>query len=391
MSSTKESYYPASDSSSLALRHPTPEERIEISTNTSQAWKDSLTLSMYLEESLFMATVPLSQNDGMTVWILVDKDLPPNHRPVLCSCESFRKRSLTSDAEGIVKENIVHGIASVFSPLQYRRRGYTGRMMRELSKTLSTWQTDVSPCIGSVLYSDIGKEFYTKLGWNPNITNNHVVLPPLCNTVRSTSVQDISTEYLHHLCERDEDLVRKNMATPTNDPRTRMTIIPDADHMLWHISKEEFACKYLFHKTPTVKGAIAGSPGNRVWIVWTHRYYSHPDVEVKELENVLYILRLVIENEQSTAESVLPHQEQDAALCAVLEAAQVEAAEWKLDVVKLWDPSPSVHNVIELNIAGCTFVEREEDSIASGLWFDEKGGAVEIAPIWLNNEHYAWC
>lgn len=35
-------------------------------------------------------------------------------------------------------------------------------------------------------------------------------------------------------------------------------------------------------------------------------------------------------------------------------------------------------------------VEREEDSIASGLWYDESG-EVGTAPLWINNERYAWC
>jgi hypothetical protein len=36
-------------------------------------------------------------------------------------------------------------------------------------------------------------------------------------------------------------------------------------------------------------------------------------------------------------------------------------------------------------------VEREEEGIASGLWYDEKGRITDNGPLWLNNEYYAWC
>jgi len=77
-------------------------------------------------------------------------------------------------------------------------------------------------------------------------------------------------------------------------------------------------------------------------------------------------------------------------LKAVLEAAQAEAAEWRLNQVKLWDPTPVVQRMIAQSGIDHIVVEREEDSIASGLWYDGNGkeGA---APHWVNREHYAWC
>ena len=153
---------PDSKSPDLILRHPTEEECVGIWNNTSAAWIDSLTPPVYLNESLYLTTVPLARNGGMTTWVLVYKDSAP-----LCSCETFWKHSLTSDAQGNVSDNIVHGIASVFCSLPYRRRGYAGRMMQELIKRLYTWQTSKFPCVGTTLYYDIGKEYYAKLGWTP--------------------------------------------------------------------------------------------------------------------------------------------------------------------------------------------------------------------------------
>ena len=45
--------------------------------------------------------------------------------------------------------------------------------------------------------------------------------------------------------------------------KSRIMIVPDIDHMLRYISKEEFACQKLFGGIPRAKGAIAGEAGRR--------------------------------------------------------------------------------------------------------------------------------
>jgi len=384
-----ETSLPDSNAAELHLSHPTEDERVRIWTNTSFSWRDTLTLPVYLKESLYLTTVPLAKNGGLTLWILVDKSLPPDQRPILCSCESFFKSSLVSDSGGNTTDVAVHGIASVFCAPEYRGRGYAARMMTELAKELYDWQSDRGKCVGTVLYSDIGKKYYAKLGWQPNTTNSHLVFQPT-EVLDQGLCQPILQEDLERLCERDEIMIRKVMATPVEDIRTRFTIIPDLDHMLWHIAKETFACQFLFSKVPVAKGAIAGLPGSQIWAIWIHRYYDHPDIGSPN--NVLYILRLVVEDPTLGSEEnkgTDKYNDQVNYLKAILQAAQAEAKEWKLDEVKLWNPTPSVQGLIDETGIEHVVVEREEESIASGYWYDENGNP-DLAPEWLNNEHYAW-
>jgi hypothetical protein len=35
-------------------------------------------------------------------------------------------------------------------------------------------------------------------------------------------------------------------------------------------------------------------------------------------------------------------------------------------------------------------IERESQSIASLLWYDQEGEVSKEQPLWVNNEHYAW-
>ncbi|XDG06320.1 hypothetical protein ABKA04_005935 [Annulohypoxylon sp. FPYF3050] len=268
--------------------------------------------------------------------------------------------------------------------------------MRELAKQLRNWQSGHKRVAGSVLYSDIGKGYYAKLGWTPNLTNTDFQFTPL-KISKSGLIQDIMESDLPELCERDEAMIRKAVAIPVSRVENRFTILPDLDHMLWHIRKEDFATVHLFGKMAQVKGAIAGPPGKRVWAIWTRRYYGRHDAEGSD--NVLYILRLVVEGDmsanmplvlRSTATELALPNEQLVYLEAVLQAARDEAAEWHLDTVKLWQPSPSVENAIMEGKLDYIKAEREEESIASYMWYDEHGNPGPL-PTWINNQHYAWC
>lgn len=399
---------PHAQSEDLHISHPTPGECQAIWNLNSIAWKDALSLPQYLEESAYLTTAPLAEAGGMTLWVLSDRNLLPDQRPILSSCETFRKRVLISDAKGIVSEKIVHGVASVFCNPQYRRRGYATRMMRELVKILPSWQVKSNQCVGSVLYSDIGPEFYANFGWHPFPNNNHIEIDASISPNAPRATQLVSRD-LDQLCKEDEGMIRNSLSSTSSDSKLRMMIVPDHDHMLWHHKKEEFVCDKLLGKLPQVKGAIVGSPGSRIWAIWTHRYYRDPK---SYSGNTLYILRLVVENQAvvsalSTKGSNLlaaissegsmmllrdsEHQDLQAEqMKAILQTAQTEAAEWNLSRVELWDPTPLVQYLIGRTGIPHRKVTREHEGIASLLWFGEGSGKEDMLN-WIGNEKFAWC
>ena len=156
--------------------------------------------------------------------------------------------------------------------------------------------------------------------------------------------------------------------------------------------------KKLFGKHPKIKGAIAGQPGNQIWVIWTHRYYGDPDSDPSS--NTLYILRLIIENQLalgtfSLDKGGLPNDAGQSELQvhnlrAVLQNAQSEAAEWRLPSVKIWNPIPPVLRLIERTQIGHWKEEREHEGITSLLWYGD-GSDGENAPDFIGNEMYAWC
>lgn len=182
-------------------------------------------------------------------------------------------------------------------------------------------------------------------------------------------------------------MVRKAMSSAA-DVQRRLTIVPDLDNMMFHITKERFATKYLFGKTPSANGAIAGSPGQQVWAIWYHRYYGHPDSPFHD--NDLYILRLVVEGDdgglRNSSAKAGSYGDQMDSLKAVIQAALIEADVWRLDHVKLWDPTALVREMVAESGMEHELVERETN-VASGLWYGKAGGITE-APMWLTSGYY---
>jgi GNAT superfamily N-acetyltransferase len=370
---------PAADSPSLVLTHPDVSEQHALWASTASEWKGGLTTTQYIEESAYLASLDARHNyPGLwqTDWILVDKNLPVGERKILSSCETFHKRVFMR-REDEVEEERIYGVASVFTAPEYRRNGYAKRMLRELREKYRRH------CAGTVLFSDIGKKFYSELGWNPVAGNSHLEFPALKGREEGTPLFE---EEVKELCLQDEGMLRKAMATVTSG-KLRMVIVPDFKHMMWHHVREDFICRALIGRAPKVMGAMAGKPGSRVWVIWTHKFDGKPGDD--KAGNTLYILRLVIEKlgpEGNVAAG--DREEVKENLRIVIQSAQNEAVEWKLQGVKMWGPSPLVRELVQEMSIEFLDVEREDDGIAS-LMLNEDDGKDSLE--WLANERYAWC
>ena len=151
-----------------------PDLHLMISTNDELAaiyklsfaeWGDTLTLPQFIEGSDYLTEVPLAKDGGMVSWILTIKNMLPNRRPTLCSCETFRKRAFVAAKEGELSEQVVYGVASISVNLSIRRRGFTKRLTHELAQELPRWRVEAMRPVASIFYSDIGTDYYTDLGW----------------------------------------------------------------------------------------------------------------------------------------------------------------------------------------------------------------------------------
>ncbi|PMD35768.1 hypothetical protein L207DRAFT_515531 [Hyaloscypha variabilis F] len=372
---------PDSRSESLILTHPTAEEKLATWNLNSVNWGTALSVADYLEREQYLTTVPLARNGGITHWILVDRSLPPNERPILASCESLRKPVLVSH-NGVVTEAFTHGIGSVFSQPKFRGKGYASRMLRELGPLLKDWQVDpktpgMHTCPFSILYSDIGKKYYAKFGWVP-FPSTHIAFPPTASSKPFTATP-LAESDIEELCATDEQYIRRSLEN-AQDAKIHVALMPNHDVMQWHHKRENFVSRKIFGKSPLIKGAIAGDVGSRVWAICTRAFYGPLK---PESGNTLHILRLVVEDEADVEANA-------AKLRGILEIAQAEAKEWQLGHVELWNPTKIVKQMVKETGLEHSEVEREEESIASLMWYGE-GSGTSADIEWVGNEKYGWC
>ncbi|KAJ9138434.1 Lysine acetyltransferase [Pleurostoma richardsiae] len=400
MGSSAPAELPSASSPSLVLTHPTPAEKRRTWTLSHAMWGGALKLDDYLRREEYLATVPVAKDGGMTHWILTDGSLPPDARPILSSCETLTKRAIACRAggDGGIQEGVAFGIASVFTDPQFRGRGYARRMMNDLGPALSGQSEEAARSNGpgsrplfSVLYSDIGKEFYTKSGWAP-FESSHLAFTPAPSLTPAggepaSTAKPIGYHELAELCAADERLLRARLARQAREleaagaqKKVCVALVPNLDTMLWHLMREDYMTKHIFGRTPTVRGAVFGEPGRRVWAVWTRGYYGG----LQTMEgNTLHVLRVAVEDEEQISEDYLGE-----GFRSIVQIAQAEAAEWHSQDVQMWNPSPLLRRAADRSGIKHEFVERDKESIASLMPYT---GEAASEVDWVLNEKFGWC
>jgi hypothetical protein len=228
-----------------------------------------------------------------------------------------------------------------------------------------------------------------------------MILPPApCESLEYGSenlphVKPLQANDLAKVCDIDAMLLRTKLEHSSKSSEVRVALAPDVQTYQWHHAREEFVATELLGKFPLVKGAIVTDEvHNRVFCVWARSFGN------TEAENVLYILRLAIENERFWSE-YRPESEGDSvslehsseyillATVAVLAAAQREAAIWNMKNVVLWHPTPLAVLAAQTLAPAAKVTDREMESIPSLRWYGGKEDSESVE--WVANEKYGWC
>lgn len=371
----------------------TAEENLAQLHANSSEWRGALSLEAYLKREELLVNQDLTKDGGLTPWFLVyqPEGTKDADRQVLCGCESIKKKALIA-RNGKVKEVVAHGIASVFCPETMRGRGYAGRMMTEVGTKLEGWQAGDAGSAFSVLYSDIGKDFYAARGWKP-FPSSHIALPASADMPSGIpSTQPLKAQDLAELCKLDEQLLQSRLSQLASDGKTSAALVPDVRTLDWHHAREDFIAKELHNRHPEIKGAVAEHDGKRTWCIWT-RVWTNPN---EEAGDTLHILRLASEDpsfadfEPGNEASAQKMQDTDltTAIAALFAAAQREAKEWSMDHVELWNPTSLTLAAARKVISKAEIVHRERESIASLRWYGEGDGS-DVR--WVCNEKFGWC
>ncbi|KAI0944814.1 hypothetical protein AcW1_001660 [Taiwanofungus camphoratus] len=174
----------------LSLYLATAEQGLESRQRTAAVWGKNLNADQYVYRDAVMDAQEHAADGKLITWVLAPRN-DPKTLDFMCSCETFRRtgvikiRSQNMQAPKLI-EATSYGIASVYTPPQKRRKGYAQHMMRLLhwvlaprsalpAKFPSAWGSPplirglrVSNAQWSVLYSDVGEDFYRACGPDEN-------------------------------------------------------------------------------------------------------------------------------------------------------------------------------------------------------------------------------
>ncbi|KAJ9155278.1 GNAT family [Pleurostoma richardsiae] len=333
------------------------------------AWAKPIEVQDYVARETYLSQQELTRDGRCRYWILHHKH-DPTH--IVASCESTRKTVLVAGGGRGFREEQGYAVASVYTNPKYRRLGMAGFMLRKLQEHMDR----DSAC--SVLYSDIGKVYYSQLGWAVFPSEQatlHLLAGDQFVSAQPEATRYLAKQELQPLCERDVAAMKAKFQALVGDAKTHVAFAPTFAQIAWQLAREEFMARVLWKKEVERRGAVTAD--GKSWICWDHDWR----------EKKLKVMRVVTSDPPSPEQKLLD-------IVALLSAALAEASQWGLQKVVVWNPDgdmtrgiKGVGNFHEDQVK-IIFDERADTSIPSFRW---RGGESVEGTVWEDNEYYCWC
>ncbi|KAK3901237.1 hypothetical protein C8A05DRAFT_45065 [Staphylotrichum tortipilum] len=356
----------------VVFAEATPRQRVLSWELNGVSWAPPMSIAQYVGRETTLSETALSAGGGTRYCILHPRDDPET---IVSACEVTRKKGLVADGEGGVKEVEGYAIASVFTNPVYRAQGMAGYLLQKVQEMV-----DETAEFGA-LYSDIGRDYYTRLGWKDfrsaqvlftttNGKGEELAFPSVEGAVELIGEGEAAA-----LCEKDVAALTARLGRERDGGATRIAFLPTPEQFRWHFARDQYVCQTLVGREVVRRGARTAD--GAAWILWDH------DLREKKLK----VLRVVAG--EGDAEG-----KRRGDVRALLLAALAEAKDWGLHKVLVWAPTAEQTAVVgelwrelgpQVQVA---LEEREDGSIPSLRW---RGGKALDGVVWEDNEYYAWC
>ena len=334
-----------------------------------------MSLSAYVARETHLSAQALT-NDGLCKYWVVHPASDPD--TIIAACESARKDVLIWDRDAGFRRATGYAIASVFTNPSYRRLGMASFLLRELQEWFDGPGRGDAEC--SALYSDIGRDYYGRLGWPSFCSWQGTLVAQSIDAVKGMKVsypgrtRYLATDEISVLCDQDVALLEQKFKAGFGDDKTHVAFAPTWAQVAWHFARCQFMAGEMFGREIERRGVITTS--GKSWAYFDHDFR----------ENKIKILRIVSLHDETSPE-------RDEEIAALLEAAMVEAAEWNLPKVLVWDPDRVYEKAMKMvtdkhKEIDVVFDSREDGSIPSFRW---RGGADCGNTVWEENHYYCWC
>ncbi|TYZ59914.1 hypothetical protein PybrP1_006897 [[Pythium] brassicae (nom. inval.)] len=328
--------------------------------------------------SIFWALVERTEaNGGGATESTSDANIEPG-RDLLCvHCESHRFDCVFRKASGELVRGYSHHIGSVFTLPAYRKQGLASFFLREIAKHTA----QLPDAVASVLYSEIGPDFYDRLGWRVYESTSAVLdaLAPRNVAANARNGGGVSADLvgsplrldaeLDALLARDNRRLEAEILSSAYAGREVFVPLATRDSVEWQFCIGEYFASILARAAPPPTQAGRWIADD-AFVVWCHNHKG----------SVLNVVR-----------ARFPGGGQHDVVLALLRATLAEAQAFGLQRVAIWDP-PAQLFASEV-VAVLDVAKREhEDSLSSAMVFAQHRAAGDhtTPPVWLANEKFAW-
>ncbi|KAI0635259.1 hypothetical protein C8Q77DRAFT_1156572 [Trametes polyzona] len=400
----------------LSLFPATPEQVRESQTRTAVQWAKGLSLEDYLRRDAILDKYEHATDGKLITWVLAPRN-DPTTLDFMCSCETYRrtaaiaKRAKEVDARE-VREVTAYGVASVFTPASKRGKGYARHMMRLLHWVLAPrsalpdfpaeWGTapdvDLLRSLGvanaqfSVLYSDVGRNFYQAAGLSPG-SNDGWVVEGVLTTTKAVDASDKSTSSphglnIHQLTEEDVIALYDRDATWLKDDLSRLA--GDTDRTLFSFLPNRgvgaFVIRRLMQPSSSTQGGTLALPATHWGVAIFPPGVRHPKAALQNQVDPIPFATWTLELKESPRKLVVARLRADEHTFPVLLDELLSAArELKVERVDFWYLPPTLRALA--NERGWTSKERDEHLSAVKWYGEERADEIE----WVFNEKFCWC
>ncbi|KAF9048202.1 hypothetical protein BDZ89DRAFT_1057776 [Hymenopellis radicata] len=372
-----------SELSTLTLFPAMPAQLIESRRRTFTEWGIHMTEEQYLLRDALMDNAEHAANARLITWVLCPRE-DPTTLEFKCSCETYRRDGLLlrkgpTGWDSEVREVPCYGIASVFTPERYRKRGYARHMMRLLhwllaphevfpafpeEWTLPERPAQLVPGYLSTLWSDVGS-FYQYCG--PTTEQEGWILGDATGTIWEVGEginalgdqkEDqykwrwLASSDLSDLWEREKEVMKRDM---NSGHRALFSFLPGKGVEMFQRDRQ----LHVFERMRIPLAPCGVSLGEDTLVTWTIQEKPAP---------TLLITRVRVDDADMFA--------------GVLALLLSVAKRYGLERIEMWNLASNLRGKVK-ELGGRNEVRTEH--LPAFKWY----GPEEVESVrWLNNERF---
>ncbi|EGG11094.1 uncharacterized protein MELLADRAFT_102914 [Melampsora larici-populina 98AG31] len=373
----------------LILIPASREQYLTSLSSHASLWGSTLTEEQYLKREEVLSMTEACRDARSQCWVLVSKDAPDS-LDYYCSCETMKREVICAiGSRQLVPPKPLailpaYSICSVFCPPHHRGKGYTRHMMRLLHFQLASpdWlatQSNVAnpnprfnDAILSVLYSDIGPEFYAKAtppGWQVTESLQTVWTVddlPVADGFPTMDLKPIRLKDFKSVAESDSTWLHQELSKENAQKSAWFAFRPDGADLEWLITRSNFYANILRESSipDLLVVDIWGyqkEQDDSEFITW---YIDYP-------AETLYLARVRCQPEDSIFFKVVFNK--------VVELAK----EQRCKMIKCWNIDSRLVN----SLGFPSQTQPRTDSLSAVAWYGETIDHLE----WFANEKLFWC